>query len=81
MAQLQGVLADSGGVYFAMVLATITIGRRGPRLVMALPLVVWTGGPYVVGLLSGAHGVVPLPIGLEWHWLSATPHAPDMWLG
>jgi hypothetical protein len=24
---------------------------------------------------------VPLPIGLEWHWLSATPHAPDMWLG
>lgn len=81
MGQLQSVFADSGGVYLAMVLASIAIGRRGPRVAMALPLLVWTAGPYAAGLLSGAHGVVPLPIGLEWNWLSATPHARDLWLG
>jgi hypothetical protein len=79
--QLQGVLADSGGIYFSMLLAAIAIGRRGPRVSMALPLVVWVGGPYLAGLLSGAHGVAPLPVGLEWSWLSATPHALDLWLG
>jgi len=79
--QLQGVIADSGGVYLAMVLAAIAIGRRGPRVAMALPLLVWTAGPFVAGLLSGARGVAPLPVGWEWNWLSSTPHARDLWLG
>jgi hypothetical protein len=85
LGSFRGVLADSGGVYFALLLAGVTIGRRGPRFSIAVPLLIWIAGPLVAGWLSGAHGpgpsVVPLPVGLEWSRLSATAGVFGAWLG
>jgi hypothetical protein len=85
LGSFQGVLADSGGIYFALLLAGVTIGRRGPRFTIAVPLVVWVVGPLLAGWLGGAHGPgqspVPLPVGLEWSRLSATAGGFGAWLG
>ena len=77
------VMADSGGVYFAMAIATLAIGAAAEVSPIALPVLVWTFGPLVAGMITGQHGmsVAPLPIGAEWVSLSRTPGVVDLWLG
>jgi Domain of unknown function (DUF5658) len=82
---LKQVVADTGGVYLALVVAGIAIARRGPVFAIALPVVIWSAGPFVAGWISGvpaagAH-VVPLPIGTQWFSMNPTGGVLVAWLG
>jgi hypothetical protein len=83
---LRGVVADSGGVYLALLVSALVLARRGPRWSIAIPLLCWTAIPLVAGIVGplgpgSVRTFAPAPIGAEWIWLGAGSHTVDVWLG